>query len=430
VQQVVAPNPPPTVYLVIGTDPYTGQYINTQTTNPTSVMNPPPRNRDWFQSVSDFSAAMGDTVSCGLTRRIRQGIGYDGVVDYNSRAYGAGVVAGEVVNVGLSFASPCRLAAGGWRFAAQGVRSINYVQAAGNAVNAGQAFATGDVGSGLTYLASAYMSASSATSLCFAAGTPILTPTGHKAIEDFRPGDLILSAPEYSPEAPVEVKKVEQLFVNRMPVLELHTGGKIIRTTAEHPFFVYGRGWTAAQDLMPGDRLRSHNDQLVVVDKIVRSEELVSVYNVQVADYHTYFVGTEDWGFSVWSHNTCTRISQQNGQTTLQVLNPFRGGSAESRQLQRFVASWNQQIVANGGSMMRRALTAAQQRLSRAWTRQMSSQARFANRVVGHVPDAAAGGAVSGGPAMALLRSVNSYLGGILTGIPRGTVYNRVILFR
>jgi hypothetical protein len=24
-----------------------------------------------------------------------------------------------------------------------------------------------------------------------------------------------------------------------------------------------------------------------------------------VADYHTYFVGREEWGFAVWAHNTC-----------------------------------------------------------------------------------------------------------------------------
>jgi hypothetical protein len=28
-----------------------------------------------------------------------------------------------------------------------------------------------------------------------------------------------------------------------------------------------------------------------------------TVYNLRVADYHTYFVGGEDWGFSVWAHN-------------------------------------------------------------------------------------------------------------------------------
>jgi hypothetical protein len=29
------------------------------------------------------------------------------------------------------------------------------------------------------------------------------------------------------------------------------------------------------------------------------------VYNVRVADHHTYFVGDREWGFSVWAHNLC-----------------------------------------------------------------------------------------------------------------------------
>ncbi|HLJ92175.1 MAG TPA: hypothetical protein VKU02_03185, partial [Gemmataceae bacterium] len=28
-----------------------------------------------------------------------------------------------------------------------------------------------------------------------------------------------------------------------------------------------------------------------------------TVYNLQVADHHTYFVGTPEWGWAVWAHN-------------------------------------------------------------------------------------------------------------------------------
>jgi len=32
-----------------------------------------------------------------------------------------------------------------------------------------------------------------------------------------------------------------------------------------------------------------------------------TVYNFRIADYHTYFVGCDEWGFSVWAHNiACT----------------------------------------------------------------------------------------------------------------------------
>jgi hypothetical protein len=33
----------------------------------------------------------------------------------------------------------------------------------------------------------------------------------------------------------------------------------------------------------------------------------VPVHNLRIADYHTYFVGNQEWGFSIWAHNTnCT----------------------------------------------------------------------------------------------------------------------------
>jgi hypothetical protein len=34
-------------------------------------------SRDWFVAVSDFSAAVADKVSLGLTKEVRQGLGYD-----------------------------------------------------------------------------------------------------------------------------------------------------------------------------------------------------------------------------------------------------------------------------------------------------------------------------------------------------------------
>ncbi len=38
-----------------------------------------------------------------------------------------------------------------------------------------------------------------------------------------------------------------------------------------------------------------------------RGEVYQTLYNLKVSEYHTYFVGSEEWGFSVWSHNlNCT----------------------------------------------------------------------------------------------------------------------------
>jgi hypothetical protein len=77
---------------------------------------------------------------------------------------------------------------------------------------------------------------------CFVAGMPLQTPEGEKAIELFRPGDLILSRSEYDVDGPLEAKVVEEVFVRSAPVLGLLVGGRLIGTTAEHPFYVLGQG--------------------------------------------------------------------------------------------------------------------------------------------------------------------------------------------
>lgn len=38
------------------------------------------------------------------------------------------------------------------------------------------------------------------------------------------------------------------MFPNRQRILLLRLAGDVIRTTADHPFYVAGQGWTAASD--------------------------------------------------------------------------------------------------------------------------------------------------------------------------------------
>jgi RHS repeat-associated protein len=140
---------------------------------------------------------------------------------------------------------------------------------------------------------------------CFAAGTPLLTPDGDKPIEQFHPGDWILAAPEHDPAGAVVGRQVEAVFRDESPILHLWVGNHLIRTTGKHPFWVDGRGWTAAGELMEGDRLRSHEGGWVVVNRVQDVGDFETVYNLRVAEDHTYFVGERSWGFAVWSHNSC-----------------------------------------------------------------------------------------------------------------------------
>jgi len=97
---------------------------------------------------------------------------------------------------------------------------------------------------------------------------------------------------------------VEEVFRRWGVIWEVVVSGQVLRTTAEHPFWVRGRGWVAARELRVGDELRSHDGQWVAVEGVRDTGREEVVYNCRVAEYHTYFVGDESWPFSVWAHNT------------------------------------------------------------------------------------------------------------------------------
>jgi hypothetical protein len=98
---------------------------------------------------------------------------------------------------------------------------------------------------------------------------------------------------------------VEEVFQRWGVIWEVAVGGRVLRTTAEHPFWVRGRGWTAARQLRVGDALRSHDGQWLAVEDVRDTGRAEAVYNGRVAEYHTYFVGCDEWGFSLWAHNSC-----------------------------------------------------------------------------------------------------------------------------
>jgi RHS repeat-associated protein len=153
---------------------------------------------------------------------------------------------------------------------------------------------------------------------CFAGDTPLLTPEGSKRIDQFRVGDLVLSRDEYNPDGPVVPKVVEEVFVRTGRILHLHVGGRIIKTTPEHPFYVRDRGWTAAAELTVGDLLSSHDGQWAAVEDVLDTGEYEDVYNLRVATYHTYFVGAEEWCFSAWAHNNYGPLKSLPGADSAQ----------------------------------------------------------------------------------------------------------------
>ena len=138
---------------------------------------------------------------------------------------------------------------------------------------------------------------------CFIPGTPLLTPAGHELIEDIKVGDEILSADESDPNCRVVVRRVEDVFVRFGFVTHVHLSGRTISLTPDHLTFVPERGWVQAGELVSGDRVFGHDGKLVAIDFVEQDNRPRTLYNITVSEFHTFFVGCAEWGFSVWMHN-------------------------------------------------------------------------------------------------------------------------------
>jgi hypothetical protein len=72
-----------------------------------------------------------------------------------------------------------------------------------------------------------------------------------------------------------------------------------ITTTANHPFWVQGKGWTKVCDLQPDDEMLTYNGLKATVKHVSLNNREEEVYNLEVEDFHTYFVESS----GIWVHN-------------------------------------------------------------------------------------------------------------------------------
>ena len=127
---------------------------------------------------------------------------------------------------------------------------------------------------------------------CFVAGTTVLTTLGKKVIETIHVGDVIPCVDHITGEA--AEKKVISTTVNKVNrLIELDIDGEIIQCTETHPFQVKGKGWVNASDLAPNDIVYTKNWNTATVKSVnlLELDEPVEVFNFEVEDSHTYFVG-------------------------------------------------------------------------------------------------------------------------------------------
>lgn len=115
------------------------------------------------------------------------------------------------------------------------------------------------------------------TVACFRADTPIVISKEGDArrADAIRQGDYLLARNEFDVNGPLELKRVEEVFVRISPVIELVARDKIIGTTPEHPFYVVERQrFIPAAYLEIGEHFLSDDGQQIELTAVRDTKKL------------------------------------------------------------------------------------------------------------------------------------------------------------
>lgn len=136
---------------------------------------------------------------------------------------------------------------------------------------------------------------------CFVAGTQVHTVNGLVNIEDIQVGDEVYSIDLNTGKKVTATVAWVQGIRFTDATYTIYAGDEQIITTHEHPFYVIGKEWLAAEELAVGDVLMTGDGEEVVIDEIIYNplSEPIQVYNFTVDGTHNYLVGEN--GFLV--HN-------------------------------------------------------------------------------------------------------------------------------
>ena len=138
---------------------------------------------------------------------------------------------------------------------------------------------------------------------CFPAGTRILLADGSsKPIEQVTEGDRVASTDPDTGQ-PTTATVTATFTHHNVATLRLTTSTGQITTTAAHPFYVEGKGFTPAGQLTTEDTLRDHTGQPVHLHTIKSTGTVQTVHNIEVNNTHTYHVATTGGWLLV--HNGC-----------------------------------------------------------------------------------------------------------------------------
>jgi nicotinamide mononucleotide adenylyltransferase len=145
---------------------------------------------------------------------------------------------------------------------------------------------------------------------CFTAETVVSTKEGLKPIEEIAVGDYVLAKDESTGEMGYK-EVVNKIEGEADELVHLTIGEEEISCTPLHPFYVLNKGWVIAEALQENDVVVSAEGEKIFVNKIwiEKLKKKVKIFNLTVADWHTYFV-TES---KIWVHNTKSKMGETKG---------------------------------------------------------------------------------------------------------------------
>ncbi|WP_374356910.1 polymorphic toxin-type HINT domain-containing protein [Chitinimonas sp.] len=161
---------------------------------------------------------------------------------------------------------------------------------------------------------------------CFGGDTYVRTPRGRSSIRDIRVGDLVLARSEITGEQ--DYRRVIKTYEHEVDEVYL-VGWDIpsvwedtgmlhcsVVATGEHPFWIRNKGWVEVRDLQLEDKLQICDPaplddcfrelhglskdfcktqvqwaSITTLEKLPRNPFGHFVHNLDVEDFHTYFVG-------------------------------------------------------------------------------------------------------------------------------------------
>ena len=160
----------------------------------------------------------------------------------------------------------------------------------------------------------------------FDGNTLVATENGLKPIVDIKIGEKVWAYNEKTGNKSLQevVHLIQGEGVKKLVDIELMSG-EVITATAEHPFYIpETQEWLDASELSINDALLNLMDSTTLITDIKEYSKLAKVFNLTVANDHTYYVGE----YGVLSHNvgSCVSAYTIGISTTLQATRKSKGG--------------------------------------------------------------------------------------------------------